>query len=113
MNKSVDSKNVFKILDGQKRQAKHAILLTHNSTLSKGSLARCTLTRFELKTFTFSAGSKSLSIDNAVLGPIPKRVLITMFKKAVLIGSLDSNHEQFSTLRHQRFFAVCERETVP
>ena len=73
MNKSVDSKIVFKFLDAQllvrRVRPNPAILLTHNSTLKKrGSLARYNLTRVELKTFTFAAGSKSLSIDNAVIG---------------------------------------------
>jgi len=78
MNKSLDSKVVFKFLDPQllvrRVRTKPAIFLTQNLTLSKGSLARYNLTRVELKTFTFSAGSKSLSIDNAVLGTIPKRL---------------------------------------
>jgi len=49
------------------------------------------MTRVELKTFTFSAGSKSLSIDNAVFGPIPKRLLFTMVKKANFTGTMDTN----------------------
>ena len=58
------------------------ILLAHTATLNTGALARYNMTRVELKTFTFSAGSKSLSIDNAVLGPVPKRLLFTMVKNA-------------------------------
>jgi hypothetical protein len=34
--------------------------------------------RVALKTFTFEAGSKFLSIDNPVLGTLPKRLLFTM-----------------------------------
>jgi len=60
MKKSVDSKTVFKFLDAQllvgSMRPKPAILLAHNSILSKGSLARYNLTRVELKTFIFSAG---------------------------------------------------------
>jgi hypothetical protein len=37
------------------------------------------------------AGSISLSIDNVVLGPILKRLLITMIKNADLNVSLDNN----------------------
>ena len=95
INKSVDSKTVFKFLDAQllvrRVRPNPAILLAHNSTLNKGSLARYNLMRVELKTFTFSAGSKSLSIDNAVLGPIQKRLLFTMVKNRDFIGSLDNN----------------------
>jgi len=73
INKSVDSKTVFKFLDPQllvrRVRPNPATLLAHNSTLIKGSLARYNLTRVELTTFTFSDRSKSLSIDNAVLLP--------------------------------------------
>ena len=99
MNKSVDSKNVFKFLDAQllvrRVRSNSATLLAHNSTLKKGSLARYKQTRFVIKTFTFAAGSKSLSIDNAVLSPIPKRLLFTMVKNTDFIGSLDSNPHKF------------------
>jgi len=82
MNKSVESKTVFKFLDAQLLvrhvRTNRAILLAHNSTLSKRSLARYNLRRVELKTFTFSAGSKSLSIYKDVLGPIPKPLLFTV-----------------------------------
>jgi len=53
------------------------------------------MTRVELKTFTFSAGSKSLSIYNAILGPVPKRLLFTMVKNAVFIGSQETNPYKF------------------
>jgi len=53
------------------------------------------MTRVELKTFTFSAGAKSPSIDNAVLGHIPKRLLFTLVKNADFIGTIDSNPSKF------------------
>ena len=56
---------------------------------------RYNLTRFEFKTFTFSAGSKFLSIDNADLCPIPKRLSFTMVKNTDFISSLDSNAYRF------------------
>jgi len=53
------------------------------------------MTRVKLKTFTFSAGSKSLSIDNAVLGLVPKRLLFTMVKNADFVGTIDTNPYKF------------------
>jgi len=96
MKKSVDSKTVFKFLDAQllamRVSPNPAILMAHTTTLkNRGSLARYNLMRVELKTFTFAAGSKSMSIDNAVLDRIPKRMLFTMIKNTDFIGSLDSN----------------------
>ena len=68
MNKS---KVIFKFLDThlciKRIRLNPAFFADHNETLSKGFLARYNYTRVELKTFTFSSGSQSLSIDNAVL----------------------------------------------
>ena len=65
-------------------------LIAH-TTLAKGGLARYNLTRVELKSFTFSLTPKSLSIDIAVLGQLPKRILFTMIKNKDVSCSLDSN----------------------
>ena len=55
INKCVDSKIIFKCLYAQllvrRVRPNHTILLAHNSTLSKGSLARYNLKSDELKTF--------------------------------------------------------------
>ena len=67
----------------------------HIATLNTGALARYNVNRVELKTFTFSAGSKSLSIDNAVLDPVPKHLLFTMVKNANFIGTVDTNPYRF------------------
>ena len=84
MNKDVDSKVVFKFLDSQLLvkcvRANPVYLVAHNMALQAGAIAKYNLTRAELKTFTFSNGSQLLSIDNAVLGPIPKRFLFTVIK---------------------------------
>jgi hypothetical protein len=88
MNRNGDTKTAFKFLDAQllvrRVRPNPAILVAHTSTLSSGGLARYNLTRVELKTCKFSAGSKSLSIDHVVLGPTPKRLLFTMVKNADL-----------------------------
>jgi hypothetical protein len=64
------------------------------------------MTRVELKSFTFSSGSQSLSIDNAVIGPIPKRLFFTLIKNKDFLGSVDTNPYFF---RHYDFqnFALC------
>ena len=68
--------NHFKFLDAyllvRRVQPNPLIQETHEKALEKGALARYNITRVEVKTFTFSAGSKSRSIDNAVSGPPPE-----------------------------------------
>ena len=77
--------------------------------LSKGVLARYNITRVDLKTFTIFVQSKSLSIDNAVLGPIPKRLLFNMIKNVNGLTGLQP--VQISALRFKLILAVCKRET--
>ena len=95
MNKDAESKTAFKFLDAQlivnRVRPSPVILLPHNAALSKGAIDRFNLTRVELKTFTFSSESRSLSIENALLGPIPKRLLCTMVKNTDFLGSLTTN----------------------
>ena len=67
----------------------------HDKALTKGALARYNITSVDLRTFTFSAGSKSQSIDNAVLEPLPKRLFFTMIKNDDFNGSVDSNPYKF------------------
>jgi len=99
MSKEADSKTTFKFLDAHflvKRVKSDPVTqLTHNATLNTGALARYNMTRVELKTFTFSAELKSLSINNADLGPVPKHLLFTMVKNADFIGTVDTNLYKF------------------
>ena len=73
------------------------ILSTQSLVLSKGVLARYNTKRVDLKTFTFSAGSKSLSIEKAVLGPNTKRLLYTMIKNAYLKAHWTPTRTYFGT----------------
>jgi hypothetical protein len=82
MKKDAQATTQFKFLDAKlyvKRiRANLAILLVHNETLKKGILARYNMTSVELKTFNYSSGAQSLTIDSAVLGNVLKRLLFTM-----------------------------------
>ena len=53
------------------------------------------MTRVELKIFTFSSGSQSLPVDNAILGPIPTRLVFTMIDDNDFLGYLDTNSFEF------------------
>ena len=98
MNKA-DSTTFFKFFDAKllvnRVIPSPSLLLAHNTTLARGALARYNLTRVELKTYTFSSGSQSLSINNAVLGPLLKRLLFTMVKNAAFLGSVTTNPYNF------------------
>ena len=72
-----------------------SILTAHNEALLAGYPIRYNITRIELKTFTFSAGSQSLSIDNAVLGRLPKSLIFTMVKDTDFLGTISTNPFNF------------------
>jgi hypothetical protein len=99
MNKDDKSTTTFKFLDAKllvrRVRANPAILSALNSALSQGVLARYKITRVELKTFTFSSGSQSLSIDNADIGTLPKRLLFTVVKNSDFLGSVNTNPYNF------------------
>ena len=99
MNSNADTKATFKFLDAElivrRIRPSPKIFVAHNEALSKGIHALYNLTRVELKTFTFAGGPQALSINNAVLGALPKRLIFTMVKNTDFLGSRDSNPYNF------------------
>ena len=95
MNKDTDSKTVFKFLDAwllvNRVKTDPTVSLANNATLGKGPFARYNPTGVEPQTFTISSGAQSLSIDNNVSGPVPKRLLFTMVKNINFLGSMNTN----------------------
>jgi hypothetical protein len=100
MNTAADSKTIFKFLDAKpivKRiRPNPRIHLAHEEIL-KTDLGRYNMTRVELKTVKFSSGPQSLSIDQAINGRIPKRLLFAM------IDNRDSRHHQHQPLQFSTF----------
>jgi len=84
----------FKFLDAElivrRIRPSPKIFVAHTEALSKGCLDRYNVTRVELKTFTYAGGPPAISINNAVLGMLPKRLLFTMVKNTDFLGSRDS-----------------------
>jgi len=89
------------------------VLLARHSTVSKGGIARYNMTRVELTTFTFYNGSKCLSIDNAVLGHIHKRLFSTMVKNTDFLGSLDINPYNFRHYDRSNFILFVNGKQLP
>jgi hypothetical protein len=71
------------------------------------------MTRAELKSFTFSSGSESLSIDTALLGQIPKRLLSTMVKNKGFLGSVDTNSYLFRHFDLNNFPLYVNGKQIP
>ena len=94
MNSNPDTKTTFKFLDAElvvrRIRPSSKIFVAHNEVLSKGIHAIYNLTRVELKTFTYAGGPQALSINDAVLGALPKRLIFTMVKDTDFLGSRNS-----------------------
>jgi hypothetical protein len=99
MAKDADSKVSFKFLNAQLLfkcvKPNPAYLVAQNKTLHPGVLAKYNLSRVEVNTFLFASGSQSMSVDNAVLGTLPKRLLFTLVKNKDILGSIDTNPFNF------------------
>lgn len=62
-----------------------SILVAHEKTLER-SLVQMPFARIELKTFTLNSGLKSVTIPNAVNGPLPTRIILTMVSNSAFNG---------------------------
>ena len=96
MNANADTKATFKFLDAElivrRIRPSPIISFAHTEALSNGCIARYNLTRVELKTFTYAGCPQAISINNTVLGSLPKRLIFTMVKNTI------SQFEKFETV---------------
>jgi hypothetical protein len=116
MNHAADSKTVFKFLDAKlfvkPIRPNPRIHLAHEETL-KTDLARYNFTRVELKTFTFSSGPQSLSIDQAINGRIPKRLLFAMIDNRGFLGTINNNPYNFQHFGIHTFNMIVNGRQIP
>jgi hypothetical protein len=117
MAKDADSNVKFKLREAQVFfrliAVNDSILYAHNKTLEAGAPALYHMTRVEVKTFTFAAGSQFLSIDNAVLGPLLKRILFTLVINKDFLGTLDSNPYNFRHYGIREFELYVNGRQIP
>ena len=88
-----------------------AYLIAHNTALQAGAIERYNMTTVEIKTFTYAKGLQLLSIDNAILGPIQKRLLFVMVDNGEFLVSLTAisfNFQHFD----MTFYSVRQRQTA-
>jgi hypothetical protein len=88
------------------------IQLAYTKALEKVN-ARHDMTKVALKTFIFWAGSKSLSIGNAVLGTLPKRLLFTTFRNPEFMESPYTNSYYFRHFGLNLFVMYVNGRQVP
>lgn len=93
-----DSKVTLKITDAtlymKNVQISPSVLIAHARTLSH-SRAIYNITRVDLKTFTIPQGSRSISINNMLIGQIPRRVIFAMVDNDAFAGTFDTNPFSF------------------
>ena len=117
LSKKEDSKVYFKVLKAllyvKRFRPSAAVITAHNETLLEGYPIRYNLKIIELKTFTFADDSQSLSMDNAVLGRLPKRLIVTMIKNTDFFGSMFSNPFNFRHYDLTHFAMFVNGKQVP
>ena len=117
MSNRAESKATFKFQEAllyvKRNCPAPSILAEHNEALLEGYPTSNNFTRVELKTFTFSSGSQSLSIDNAVLGVLPKSLLFTMVKNTDFLGTAQSNPFKFRNYDLEHFAMYVNGKQIP
>jgi len=112
-----NGKIYFKILEAllyvKRIRPSASILTAHNEALFAVYPIRYNVTRIEIKTFTFSAGSQSLSINNAVLGRLPKRLIFTMVKNTDFLLTMSTNPFNFCHFDFNYFTMYVNLRQVP
>jgi hypothetical protein len=71
------------------------------------------MTRIELKTFTFSSGPQSPSIDQAIVGRIPKRLLFAMIDNRDFLGTINTNPNNFQHFGLRTFNLIVNGRQIP
>jgi len=89
----------IKILDAilfiTQAELKTHLLLARANVLAMKRKAYYSLTHTKIKIFTASSGAQQVSIDNALLGPIPERILIALVKNTAFVVSVGTNPFHF------------------
>jgi hypothetical protein len=116
MNTAADCKTTFTFFDAKllvrRIRANPNIPLAHETNF-KTDLARYNLTRVELKTVTFSAGPQSLSINQAVMGHIPKSLLFAMIANIDFLGTINTNPYKFQHFGLRTFVMYVNGRQIP
>ena len=73
------------------------ILLAHANSLSRAT-AKYPLTRVEVKSFTLHSGINSETLDNVILGQLPKRIIIGCVTNSAVNGLRKRNPFEKETL---------------
>ena len=89
-----------------------SVLLAHSKTLESGT-AKYPLTRVELKTFTLPSGIQSKTLDNVILGQLPKRVIVGLVSNSAYNGSFKNNPYNFKDFNTNYFSLYIDGEQVP
>ena len=88
------------------------ILIAHANTLAKAT-AKYPITRVEVKTFTLHTGILGDSIDNAILGQLPKRIIIGFVDNRAFNGNRTLNPFNFQHFDINYFSLYIDGVQVP
>src|SRR6266481_476927 len=88
------------------------LILAHNAMLQK-TTAKYPIMPVDMKTFSFPSGLSHISIDNLILGQIPKRLVIGMVKSVNFIGDYTKNPYRFEHFKLNYLCLTLNGEQIP
>ena len=88
------------------------VLLAHAKTLSQGT-AKYPITRVEVKALSIHAGIHSETIDNVILGQLPKRIIIGFVDNTAFNGARIKNPFNFKNYKINHFSLYVDGMQIP
>jgi len=89
-----------------------AIITAHNSVLQHTN-AKYYYSTVEVKSITLSANTYDIHIDNAIIGKIPKRIIVGFVDNDAFTGSLSKSPFNFKHYNMSKFNLIVNGVTVP
>lgn len=111
-----NSQSKIRILDAsllvRRAKVSPGVLLAHAKMLSK-TTAKYPLTRVEVKTFTIHSGLVGESLDNVILGQLPKRIIIGFVDNKAFNGDRKLNPFNFKNYGINFFSLYADGVQIP
>jgi len=105
----IKRKRILDALIVKRAKISSDVLLLH-ARMSNKTTAKYPLTRVEVKTFTIHAGLVGESLDNVILGQLPKQIIVDFVDNEAFNGNRKLNSFNFKNY-DINFFSICRRYT--
>jgi hypothetical protein len=95
-----------------KSKVSWGVVEAHNAALQHGRAKYC-ICRTDIKSFNVNSGTTDVSIDNAIHGWLPRRIIVAMIPNSALSGSLSHNSFDFKNYKLNYITAHIDGQQYP